>query len=314
MADKIAVLIPCYNEKLTIGQVIDDFQAKLPDSSIYVFDNNSTDRSAEVASARGVHVIKVPKQGKGHVVRAMFDLIAADYYIMVDADGTYPAEHVHDLLEPLKDGLADMVVGSRVASGHKKTFRPFHRFGNALVAKLIHWIWRTNLKDIMSGYRAYHSTVARSLPLLTVGFEIETEMTIQALDKGFTIIERPVPYGVRPQGSFSKLNTFRDGIKVVLLVFNIFKDYKPLTFFGGIGILLGLVSLMPGYEVIKDFLMDGSVEHIGAAVLFVGGFVLSVMFIHIGLILHSVSWKLKELYGVIRRSQTEKYSPHDRNK
>jgi glycosyltransferase involved in cell wall biosynthesis len=313
MTVKIAILIPCYNEELTIGQVIHDFRSKIPDASLYVFDNNSSDRSAEVAADRGAHVIKVLKQGKGHVVRAMFDLIDADFYIMVDGDGTYPAEYASDLLEPLMNGRGDMVVGSRVASDLKKTFRPFHLFGNALVAKLIQWIWRANLQDIMSGYRAFHSTVARSLPLLSFGFEIETEMTIQALDKGFTIIERPVPYGVRPQGSVSKLSTFRDGFKVIFLIFNIFKDYKPLTFFGGIGLLLGLISLMPGYCVMKDFLMDGSIEHIGSVVLFVGGFLLSVMCIHIGLILHSLSWKLKELYGVLRRSQTEKYPSQHRN-
>ena len=308
MTENIAVLIPCYNEEVTIAQVIEDFRKELPDAAVYVFNNNSTDGSAQIAADHGARVITVPKQGKGHVVRAMFDVIEADYYVMVDGDGTYPAQHVHDLLEPLRKGLGDMVVGSRLDVAHEEAFRPFHRFGNVLVAKLIYWIWRANYKDIMSGYRAYNATMARSLPLLTFGFEIETEMTIQSLDKGFVILEKPVPYGVRPQGSVSKLSTFRDGFRVLFLILGIFKDYKPLTFFGGLGILLGLISLVPGIEVTKDFLVDGSLEKVGSLVLFVGCVLLSVMSVHIGLILHSLSWKLKELYGVVRRTQTEKYS------
>ncbi|NLT68065.1 MAG: glycosyltransferase [Acidobacteria bacterium] len=306
MKGEVAVLIPCYNEELTVGKVVDEFRKELPQANIYVFDNNSKDRTAEIALEHGAKVVRVPKQGKGHAVQAMFDKIEADYYVMVDGDDTYPAKHVHDLLAPLKESCCDMVVGSRFDAHHAESFRPFHRFGNDLVANLIRWIWTANLRDIMSGYRAFNSNLARSLPLITSGFEIETEMTLQALDKGFLILERPITYGVRPQGSFSKLNTVRDGLRVVFLILRIFKDYKPLTFFGSMGICCGLLSLIPGYSIFKDVVEGGTEIPIGTAITFGVCALLSVLSIHIGLILNSLSWKLREIYSVIRRNQTKK--------
>lgn len=305
----ISILIPCLNEQATIGQVIDDFRRELPDATVFVFDNNSTDRTRAIALEHGAAVVPVPRQGKGHVVQAMFRAVQADCCVMVDGDGTYPASSVHDLLTPLREGAADIVVGTRVATRKGKAFRRFHRFGNALVARLIRWIWGTNLTDIMSGYRAFNRDVVNSLPLLSVGFEIETEMTLQALDKGYVIIERPVPYGERPKDSVSKLNTIRDGFRVLALIVNIFRDYKPLTFFGVMGIFWGLVSLVPGYVLVRDIIADHTIDHLGAAILCTGCVLLMGMCIHIGIILNSLCWKLKEFYSIERRSRASRSCP-----
>lgn len=237
---RIAVIIPCYNEELTIGKVIKDFKNELPDATIYVYDNNSNDRTGDIAKINGAIVKKEFMQGKGNVVRAMFRDIDADLYIMTDGDDTYPACFVNDLIEPIIKGEADMVVGDRLSNGAylKENKRLFHNFGNNLVRGIINKLFKTSLKDIMSGYRVFNKKFVKNIPVLSNGFEIETEMTLYALDKKYLIKEIPIKYKDRPNGSFSKLNTFRDGIKVIKTIFFVFKNYKPIIIFSFLSIFI----------------------------------------------------------------------------
>lgn len=206
---KIAVLIPCYNEELTVEKVIKDFRRELPDADIYVYDNNSKDKTADIAVKNGAILRHEYKQGKGNVVRSMFYDIDADLYIMVDGDDTYPAEFVHELIKPVEEGKADMCIGDRLSNGtyQKENKRPFHEFGNNLVKKSINVLFKTDLKDIMTGYRVFNKKFVKNMPVMTNKFEIETEMSLYALDKGFVIKEIPILYRDRPAGSVSKLNT-----------------------------------------------------------------------------------------------------------
>ena len=235
---KIVILIPCLNEEITIGKVIHDFQDAIPEAKIIVFDNNSTDRTAAIARESGAEVIPESRPGKGHVVASMFRKVDADYYVIVDGDDTYSAEHVRKLLEPVMKEQADMAVAVRLAEYTATSFRPLHVFGNNLVRRLINWIFNSNLSDIMSGYRAYSRELVQSIPILSSGFEVETEMTIRILDYGFRIKEVPLPYRERPEGSVSKLRTFHDGFWVLAEIARIAKAYKPFTFFGCIGLAL----------------------------------------------------------------------------
>lgn len=232
--EKIAVLIPCYNEEATISTVIADFKRELPEADIYVYDNNSTDRTYELAVQGGAIVKKEPRQGKGNVIRQMFFDIDADYYLMVDGDDTYPAEAVHGLLEKLRSGEADMVIGDRLSNGtyFDENKRPFHDFGNNLVRNTITRMYKTKILDVMTGYRGFNRIFVKSFPIMSSGFQIETELTIHALDKKFKFVEIPIDYRDRPEGSESKLNTFSDGFKVIMMIIKMFKDYKPLLFFG----------------------------------------------------------------------------------
>ena len=229
---KTAVLIPCYNEEITIEKVIKDFKKELPDAEIYVYNNNSKDKTAEIAEKNGAIVRHEYRQGKGNVVRSMFREIDADIYVMVDGDDTYPAEEVHKLIKPVVDGEADMVIGDRLTNGtyQKENKRHFHEFGNNLVKKSINVAFKTDLKDIMTGYRVFNKLFVKTMPVMSPKFEIETEMTIHALDKNFLIEEIPVTYRDRPEGSVSKLNTYSDGFKVLKTIFNLYKNYRPMPF------------------------------------------------------------------------------------
>lgn len=222
---KIVILIPCLNEEITIGKVIQDFQVAIPEAEIIVFDNNSTDRTAKIALECGAKVIEEKRPGKGYVVSSMFRKVEADYYVLVDGDDTYSAEHVRQLLEPVMENRADMAVGARLAEYTDKSFRPLHVFGNNLVRKLVNWIFDNKLTDIMSGYRAYSRELVQSIPILSSGFEVETEMTIRILDYGFRIEEVHLPYKERPEGSESKLRTFHDGFRVLAEIARIAKAY-----------------------------------------------------------------------------------------
>ena len=215
--EKIAVLIPCYNEELTVEKVIKDFRRELPEAEIYVYDNNSKDKTAQIARENGAIVKHEYKQGKGNVVRSMFSDIDADLYIMVDGDDTYPAESVHTLIEPVRRGEADMCIGDRLSNGtyQKENKRPFHEFGNNIVRGSINFLFGSKLKDIMTGYRVFNKKFVKNMPVMSAKFEIETEMSLYALDKRFVIKEIPIVYRDRPEGSFSKLNTITDGFKVV---------------------------------------------------------------------------------------------------
>lgn len=258
--DKIAVLLPCYNEALTIEKVVRDFKSALPSADIFVYDNNSIDDSAIIAEKAGAKVRYVRQQGKGFVVRRMFQEIDADCYIMADSDDTYPADEVMKLVKPVLDGDADMVVGDRLSSTYlEENKRQFHGFGNKLVRFLIGWIFNHPIHDVMTGYRGFSRRFVKNCPVLSGGFEIETEMTLFSLDKRMPIVEVPITYRDRPQGSVSKLNTFSDGFKVLMMIFNMFRNYKPLAFFASVAAGLFLISLIAMIPVMRDYFHTGLV-------------------------------------------------------
>lgn len=269
MADKVAVLIPCYNEAVTIGKVVDDFKRVLPDADIYVYDNNSKDDTAAIAEDHGAIVRTEPRQGKGNVVRQMFREIDADYYIMVDGDDTYPAEAAPRLLEPLMNDTADMTVGDRLSNGTygEENDRAFHGFGNNLVRWLIKVIYGYAFDDVMTGYRAFNRIFVKTMPVLSEGFQIETELSIHAVDKRFRITDVPIDYRDRPEGSYSKLSTFGDGAKVLRAIASLFKDHKPMAFFGWLALILIVLGLIAGIPVIAEYFQTGLVPRFPTAIL-----------------------------------------------
>lgn len=303
LTPRIAVLIPCYNEALTVAKVVSDFRHELPDADIYVFDNCSTDGTGPIASAAGAIVVREPRQGKGFVVERMLRTVDADYMVMVDGDDTYPAAAVHTLLAPVMDGSADMVVGARLATFQEASFRPLHVFGNRLVRALVNWIGATNLTDILSGYRAFSRRVSRELPATSPGFEVETDMTIQLLYYDFKVLEVQVAYGVRPEGSHSKLNTFRDGARVLWKIFTLLRSAKPLTFFGSVALFFAAGGLGAGTLPILEYTTrpDHFISHVPLAILATGLMLLSCGFLLLGVLLHSMNWRLRELHNVLTR-------------
>ncbi len=294
-APKIAVLIPCYNEELTIAGVIDQFRAELPEAKIYVFDNNSTDRTVDRAREKGALLLRERRQGKGYVVQSMFREINADIYVMVDGDGTYPASSVHALLEPVLNHDADMVVGSRLNPTSRSEFRLLNRLGNNMFLWLTRTIFHAHIEDMLSGYRVFNRSIVKQLPLLSGGFEIETELTIKALERGYRVIELPVDLASRPEGSHSKIRHVRDGITIVAMIFSLARDYKPLTVFGAIGSLLILGGLIPGLVVIMEFLQTGMVPRLPSAILAVGMVLSGLLVGMVGMILHTVTRRFQEL-------------------
>lgn len=261
--DRIAVLVPCWNEGLTIEKVVKDFKRVLPEAVIYVYDNNSTDGTAELAIRAGAMVRHEYRQGKGNVIRSMFRDIDADCYVMVDGDDTYPAENARDMVNLVLEGKADMVIGDRLSSTYfEENKRPFHNSGNVLVRRFINMFWGENaceIKDVMTGYRAFSPMFVKTFPILSKGFEIETEMTIHALDKNLLLANVPVTYRDRPKGSVSKLHTFRDGIKVLKTIFMLYKDYRPLRFFSITALLLAFISLILFIPVFHEYMVTGLV-------------------------------------------------------
>ena len=291
---KIAVLIPCYNEEQTIAQVIRDFQRELPEATIFVYDNNSTDATAELAKASGAIVRFEPKQGKGNVIRTMFRDIDADCYIMTDGDNTYPAEFASRMCEQVLENNIDMVVGDRLSSTYfTENKRAFHNSGNRLIRTLVSRFFSGGIKDIMTGYRAFSPVFVKTFPILSKGFEIETEMTVHALDKNLNIAEIPVTYRNRPEGSESKLNTFSDGLKVLLTVFRLYKDYNPMPFFSLIALLLALLSSGFFIPVLVDYFQTGLVLRFPT--LIVSGFIMiaALLSFSCGLILDTVTKKAR---------------------
>lgn len=307
--ERIAVLIPCYNEELTIEKVVKDFKRELPEAEIYVYNNNSKDNSYEIAKNAGAIVKNEYKQGKGNVVRSMFEQVDADIYLLVDGDDTYPAERAGELIEAVKNG-ADMAVGDRLSNGTylKENKRRFHNLGNSLVKNTINFLFQVDLKDIMSGYRAYNKKFVKNFPILTKKFEIETEMTLHALDKNYTIKEIPIDYRDRPEGSVSKLSTISDGVKVVKTIGTMFKDYKPLKFFSIIAIILFILGLIIGIPVIVEFMKTQYVSKVPSAILATGLIMLAFIIEQCGITLHTTVKKNKELYqlNVLRYIQIEK--------
>jgi len=274
----VAVLLPCFNEEVTIGKVVRDFKAALPDATVYVYDNNSTDRTAEIAAAEGAIVRKEPRQGKGNVIRAMFEDIDADVYVMADGDDTYPADAAPAMVSKVFDGY-DMVIGDRLSSTYfQENKRPFHNFGNRLVRGSINGLFNAHVTDIMTGYRAFSFTFVKTYPVLSRGFEVETEMTIHSLNNNLRLYEMPIQYRDRPAGSVSKLDTVGDGIKVMSTIFRMIREYKPLPFFGTIGLLIGAIGILLCGGVTYEFTKTGLVARfptlIGAIMLVIVGLLL----------------------------------------
>lgn len=308
--EKIAVLISCYNEELTIEKVIKDFRKELPEADIYVYNNNSKDRTKEIAIKNGAIVVDEYKQGKGNVVRSQFRDIEADIYVMVDGDDTYPAEFVHQLIEPVRNGQADMTIGDRLSNGtyQKENKRPFHEFGNNLVKKAINVLFDTKLKDIMTGYRVFNKRFVKNMPVLSPKFEIETEMSLYALDKKYIIKEIPIVYRDRPEGSSSKLNTVGDGIKVVKTIARMFKDYKPFKFFGLIALILFIIGLAIGIPVLVEFFKTAYITKVPSAILATGFMGLAAVSLQCGIVLDTITRQHKEDYelNLLRYEQIEK--------
>ena len=259
--DKIAVLIPCYNEERTVEKVVADFQRALPEAVVYVYNNNSTDRTAELAEKAGAVVRNEYKQGKGNVIRSMFQDIDAACYIMADGDDTYPAEAARELADRVLHHGADMVVGDRLSSTYyTQNKRPFHNFGDALVRWGINLLFDNDIKDIMTGYRAFSYEFVKTFPVLSQGFEIETEMSIHAVDKNMQIENVVIDYRDRPEGSISKLNTYSDGFKVIRTIFRLYRSYHPLGFFGIIALLLAILSLLFFVPIVGEYVHTGLVD------------------------------------------------------
>ena len=288
--DKIAVLIPCYNEEKTIEKVIRDAKAALPDAVIYVYNNNSSDRTVEIAQKAGAVVRNEYKQGKGNVIRRMFQEIDARCYIMVDGDDTYPMENAREMADLVLEHNADMVVGDRLSSTYfEENKRPFHNFGNRLVRGSINVLFGSHVTDIMTGYRAFSFAFVKTYPVLSRGFEVETEMTIHSLNNNLRHYEMPIQYRDRPEGSVSKLDTVGDGIKVLSTIFRMIREYKPLPFFGGLGIIIAVIGFALTLSVTFEFWNTGMVARfptlIGAVMLVIAG----LLFVVSGIILDVIA-------------------------
>lgn len=299
--NSIAALVPCYNEAVTIAKVCDDFKKYLPEATVYVYDNNSSDNTAEIAREHGAVVKLEPRQGKGNVVRQMLRDIDVDCYVMVDGDDTYPIEQVRDVIAPILNDEADHVVGDRLSNGTyaAENKRAGHGFGNDLVRWLIKVLYGFEYTDVMTGYRAFNREFAKTLPVLSPGFEIETELSIHAVDKRWRIAQVPIDYRDRPEGSESKLNTVSDGVKVLKMIFSLFKDYKPLGFFSFIALVFFVVGLCFGIPVIVEFASTGLVPKLPTAIVAVAFCGLAALMLVCGLILDTVvkghrrDWELK---------------------
>ncbi len=295
--NKIAVLIPCYNEGITIEKVIMDYKEALPEADIYVYDNNSVDGTDEVARKAGAIVRYEYRQGKGNVIRSMFREIEADCYLMIDGDDTYPADSAREMCDLVLQHKADMVIGDRLSSTYfAENKRPFHNTGNRVVRGLINKLFKSDVRDIMTGYRAFSRLFVKSFPVLSKGFEIETEMTIHALDKNFLIQEVEVAYRDRPEGSVSKLNTVSDGLKVIKTISTLFKDYKPFAFFTSVSAVLWIIAAIMLIPVFRGYFTTGLVAKFPT--LIVSGFIATVgtLLWMCGIILQVVIKKHKQLY------------------
>ena len=290
--DKIAVLIPCYNEAVTIGKVVTDFKNVLPEAVIYVFDNNSSDDTARIAEEAGAIVRYEHQQGKGNVIRRMFREIDAECYIMTDGDDTYPADNARAMAEAVLERGVDMVVGDRLSSTYfEENKRPFHNLGNSLVRKSINMIFKSDIKDIMTGYRAFSYQFVKSFPVLSKGFEIETEMSIHAIDKNMYVANEVIEYRDRPEGSESKLSTYSDGFKVLMTIGRLFRNYRPLAFFGVIALILALLSIGFFIPVLVDFIRTGLVAKFPTLIACGFVMIIAIQSFFAGLILDTIKQK-----------------------
>lgn len=297
--DKIAVMIPCYNESLTIKKVINDFQKVLPEATIYVYDNNSSDGTDKIALAEGAIVKYEHKQGKGNVIRSMFRDIEAECYIMIDGDDTYPAEHAREMCEDILSGKSDMVVGDRLSSTYfEENKRPFHNVGNVLVRFMINTLFKSDIRDIMTGYRAFSYKFIKTFPVLSKGFEIETEMTIHSLDKNLATSNVIIEYRDRPEDSESKLNTYSDGFKVIKTIFSLYKNYKPFHFFTVLAIVLAIIASILFVPVLGDFFKTGLVDRIPTLITALFIYIAALQSLFSGLILDNIVRKDKRDFEI----------------
>ena len=298
---KIAVIIPCYNEAKTIEKVIKDYKKVLPNADIYVYDNNSKDETDKIASKAGAIVRYEYKQGKGNVIRTMFRDIEADCYLMIDGDDTYPAENAKDMCDLVLSGKADMVIGDRLSSTYfSENKRPFHNLGNKMVRFLINKLFKNDIKDIMTGYRAFSYDFVKGFPVLSKGFEIETEMTIHAVDKNYNVVEVPVTYRDRPNGSVSKLNTYKDGFKVLKTIGTLFKEYRPSMFFNIISLVMFLISLIFIIPVFITYFQTGLVPRFPSLIFGLILDVISILLVICGIILQVIVKKDRQQYELFR--------------
>ena len=297
---KIAVLIPCYNESKTIEKVVKDYKEVLPEADIYVYDNNSSDGTDKIAKKAGAIVKYEYRQGKGNVIRSMFRDIDADCYLMIDGDDTYPKENAREMCDLVLEGKADMVIGDRLSSTYfTENKRPFHNFGNKIVRLLINKIFKNNVKDIMTGYRAFSYEFVKGFPVLSKGFEIETEMTIHAVDKNYKLVEVPVTYRDRPEGSVSKLNTYSDGIKVLKTIGTLFKEYRPSLFFNIIASLFLIVAIILGIPPFYEYFKTGLVMKFPSLIVSGIFLVISILLCITGIILQVIVKKHRQLYEIL---------------
>lgn len=308
---KIAVLIPCFNEASTVWKVVKDYKEALPEADIYVYDNNSTDGTDKIAKKAGAIVRYEYKQGKGNVIRSMFREIDADCYIMADGDDTYPADKAREMCQLILDGKADMVVGDRLSSTYvSENKRRFHHSGNVLVRYFVNKIFKNDIKDIMTGSRAFSYDFVKGFPVLSKGFEIETEMSIHAADKNFKVVEVPIDYRDRPHGSESKLNTFSDGIKVLKTIFNLFMEYRPGFFFGILSFILFLLFAIFFIPVLNEYFKTGLVLRFPTMITSFIFLIMSMLSAICGIILTVINKKHKQLYELylnqIRMNKGEK--------
>ncbi len=305
--DKIAVLIPCYNESKTIKKVIEDFRKALPEAKIYVYDNNSKDKTDEIAREAGAIVRYERKQGKGNVIRTMFREIDAECYIMTDGDDTYPAEYAREMCNAVLERNADMVIGDRLSSTYfTENKRPFHNLGNVLVRKLINIIYKSDIRDVMTGYRAFSYQFVKTFPVLSKGFEIETEMTIHTLDKNMGIENIIIEYRDRPEGSKSKLNTYSDGMRVLKTIVTLYKNYRPLSFFSWISLLLILVGIGFLTPVLIDYFRTGLVPKMPSFVASIFFFICAIQSFFGGLILQNIVKSHKQEFEIELNEWTDK--------
>lgn len=307
--DKIAVLIPCYNEEKTIRKVIRDFKRELPDATIYVYNNNSTDNTEKIAQEEGAIVRREGKQGKGNVIRTMFREIDAKCYIMTDGDDTYPAEDARKMCDMILNENIDMCVGDRLSSTYfKQNKRPFHNIGNVIVRKLINKIYKSDIRDVMTGYRAFSYRFVKTFPILSKGFEVETEMTIHALDKNLNIEDYIIEYRDRPSGSFSKLHTYADGAKVLKTIAILYKNYKPMSFFINLALIFTIIATCFLIPVLSEYYKTGLVPRMPTFVASIFFYLCAIESAFCGLILQTIVRKNKQDFEIKLNEYEDKFN------
>jgi len=301
---RVAVLIPCLNEEATVGAVLDGFRSSLPEAALYVIDNNSSDRTAQIARERGAHVLRETRPGKGFAVRKAFREIDADIYLLVDGDDTYPAQDAGRMLAPILGGMADVVVGARLGSDSRSEFRWVNRLGNRMLLWLLNVMFGAKVTDLLSGYRAMTREFVKEVPVLSVGFELETELSVLALERAFRTVEVPVRLRSRPEGSHSKISVIRDGFRILSAIFTMLRDYRPLTFFGWAGVIAAYLGILPGLFVTYEFMQRGTVR-VPTAVLATGLVLSGLILMLVGVVLTALNRRFRELDHRLTRLSDE---------